>query len=122
MAGAANFDLVTEDTKPSTRPHLWWLVELLGAVPHLILLGYLWWPRTEYFSWVEGAEAAIPFALYSRAELFIVPATLLLTLVAALTARTRPLALWMLLGTTSGATLVLLALAQAAVSWHGDML
>jgi hypothetical protein len=69
-----------------------------------------------YFSWLGSDLAAIPFARFSKAELFIVPATLLLTLVAALIPRTRPLALWLLLGILAAATLVLLALARAAVA------
>ncbi|RZU51609.1 hypothetical protein EV385_3442 [Krasilnikovia cinnamomea] len=86
--------------------------------PHLLLLAYVWRPRELDFGWVEGAEDAIPFALYGKSELIIVPATLLLTIAAAVTPRSRPFAMWLLLGTLAGATLVLLTLSGAAVSWE----
>ncbi|OJF14089.1 hypothetical protein [Couchioplanes caeruleus] len=109
---------MTETTSSSTRPRGWWLASLVGAGPHLAVLGHIWLPRDVYFSWFEGHEELIPFALYSKSELIIVPAMLLLTLAAAIFTRTRPLALWLLLGTLAGATLVLLSLAHAAVSWE----
>lgn len=100
------------------RPRGWWLAVLVGAAPHVVVLAHLYWPRTVYFGLVEGVADAIPFARYGRSELIIVPVTLLLTLGVAIIARTRRLALWLLLGTLAGATLVLLGLAQAAVSWQ----
>ncbi|MEU8609008.1 hypothetical protein AB0C29_13500 [Actinoplanes sp. NPDC048791] len=91
---------------------------LLGAAPNLVVLGYWWWPHTVWFTWTEGSEAAgIPYARFSRAELVIIPATLLVALGAALVPRTRPLALWLLIGGLSGATCVLFALALSALTW-----
>jgi hypothetical protein len=63
--------------------------------------------------------AGVPYALSSKAELVIIPATLSLALVAALVPRTRPLALWLLIGSLSGATCVLLAVAWSALAWAG---
>jgi hypothetical protein len=91
---------------------------LLGAAPNLVVLGYLWWPHTVWFTWTESSEmAGIPYARFSKAELVIIPATLLVALVAALVPRTRSLALWLLIGSLSGATCVLFALAQSALAW-----
>jgi hypothetical protein len=91
---------------------------LLGAAPNLVVLGYMWWPHTVWFTWTESSEpAGIPYARFSRAELVIVPVTLLAALGAAVVPRTRPLALWLLIGSLSGATCVLLALAQSALTW-----
>jgi hypothetical protein len=91
---------------------------LLGAAPSLVVLGYWWWPHTVWFTWTESSDVAgIPYALFSKAELVIIPATLSLALVAAPVPRTRPLALWLLIGSLSGATGVLFALAQAATVW-----
>ena len=108
---------MTADPRPPTGLPLRLLAILVAAAPHLVLLGRLWWPRTQFLAWIGTDMAGLPFALYSKAELTIVPTTLSLTLIAALISQTRPLALWLLLGTLSGATLVLLALAQAALTW-----
>jgi hypothetical protein len=97
-----------------------WLMILLGAAPNLVVLGYLWWPHTVWFTWTEGSDAAgIPYARVSQAELVIIPATLVVTLTAALVRRTHPVALWLLIGGLSGATCVLLALARSALTGTG---
>ncbi|WP_433722930.1 hypothetical protein ACQP2Y_45305 [Actinoplanes sp. CA-051413] len=84
----------------------------------MIVLGYMWWPHTVWFTWTESSDrAGIPYALFSKAELVIIPATLLVALVAALLPRARSLALWLLIGSLAAATGVLFALARAALAW-----
>lgn len=107
--------------RPQGRPRRWWLVALVGAAPHLAVLAHFMWPGVVEFAVVDGADlAAVPFALFSVSELYIVPATLTAAAVLAIVRRSRPWALWFLIGTLGGATAVLVNLAVAAVSWRWD--
>ncbi|WP_250035040.1 hypothetical protein [Paractinoplanes maris] len=102
----------------STRPRRWWLAVLLGAAPHLVVLVYFAWPRDVWFTWSEGSEASIPYVVYGRPELIIIPLSILAVLALTARRRSRPWALWLLLGTLAGATSVLLVLAGAASTWQ----
>ena len=111
------------DTAPrsAARPIRWWLAVLVAAAPHGVVLSYLARPRIYWFGnfhFSEGAEALLPYALYGWAELIIVPVSLLVVVATAAGRRTRPWAIWLLLGCLGGATTVLMALAILAASWH----
>ena len=93
----------------------------------MVLLVWFAWPPITFwyggetrsgFSVGQGSEAGAPYGTYSRAELIIVPVAVLVAIALALSHRTRPWALWALLGTLAGATAVLLILATAAVVWR----
>ncbi len=51
------------------------------------------------FNSAQGSEAGFPYATYSWAELFTVPVGVLVVIALAIARRTRPWALWALLGT-----------------------
>ncbi len=84
----------------------------------MVVLVYFAWPRDWWLSWEEGSERSIPYVVYGWPELIIVPLSILAVLVLTARRRTRPWALWLLLGTLAGATSVLLTLATAANTWR----
>ncbi|WP_199515949.1 hypothetical protein [Nucisporomicrobium flavum] len=97
-----------------TYPPHTWLALALGAGPHVAVVAVGAaageWP----FLTLEGAVCAIPFALYGRAELIIVPVSLILVIVAGAFHRVRPWRLWFFIGTLVGAVLVLMIAAVQA--------
>ncbi len=104
------------DPVPPVLPHgvLRWLAVLFGAAPHLAIVVYSGMPREFGFMGPENQLGLVTFAIYGTPELYIVPATLLVAVGLWAARRTRFLALWVLLGTLGGATVVLLTLVSTA--------
>ena len=84
----------------------------------MAVLAYFAWPRHWWLSWQAGSEASIPYVVYAWPEPVIIPLGILAVVIVAARRRTRPWALWLLLGTLAGATSVLLTLATAANTWR----
>ena len=63
-------------------------------------------------------RSSASFAFYGQAELIIVPVSLLVVVVFAVAGRTRPWAIWLLLGCLGGATTVLMVLAALGARMH----
>jgi hypothetical protein len=97
------------------RPRLWWLAVAIGATPHVVLIASMARPRE--IGWLATDLASVPYTIFSRSELVIVPVTVLFAIALAIPRTTRPWALWLLLGTLAGATAVLMTLAAEATAW-----
>src|SRR3712207_9293043 len=65
----------------------------------MAVLAYFAWPRHWWLSWQAGSEASIPYVVYAWPEPVIIPLGILAVVIVAARRRTRPWALWLLLGT-----------------------
>ena len=107
--------------RSTARPYRWWLAVLAGTVPHGACSAISLAPDRllRLFQRLRGgAEALLSYALYGQAELIIVPVSLLVVVATAAGWRTRPWAIWLLLGCLGGATTVLMVLATLGARVH----
>ncbi|MCA2217490.1 hypothetical protein [Jidongwangia harbinensis] len=101
------------------RPRRWWLAVLLAATPCLVVLAHFRWFPQDDWGWIVSVDATgAPDAPYGTPVLYVVTAQVLITAGLAAARRTRPWALWFLLGALAGATTVLITMIVDAQGWR----